>query len=537
MTLLVAFAFCGSMFAQVDPEEWHSFNYGPYDGSATVVAYVQINGEFVDVDYYENIEVVAYAGGEIRGWDVMYDYTEWGDHYPILDGIAVFYGDEESHINEPISFKLYDTSTGAFYENCNLFYYATPDEPVELVTGEYIYDGLYYGDEEAVVINFTGDEEPTTIDLQIIGYNEEGGGWNLISSPVGNVDINLVNNMTINTFDLYYFDQNGDDEGNEWINYKPMGANENPEYTPAFTTLECGKGYLYANSETVTLQFPDNAYIGEGEFDLDFNAELAENMRGMNLVGNPYNATATVNLPFYRMENDAFIALEGVEINPMEGIIVFAEAEDDKVNFAQSETNGKTSLLALNLSSNSKVIDRAIVSFNEGRTLPKVQFNRNSSKVYITMDNNDYALVRSEGMGEMPVNFKAESNGTYSLNFVAENVEFSYLHLIDNLTGIETDLLANPSYSFEARTTDYATRFRLVFATANDEDSFAFFSNGSLIINNEGNATLQVVDVTGRIVKCENINGSASVNIDAASGVYMVRLVNGDNVKVQKVVK
>ena len=46
-----------------------------------------------------------------------------------------------------------------------------------------------------------------------------------------------------------------------------------------------------------------------------------------------------------------------------------------------------------------------------------------------------------------------------------------------------------------------------------------------------------MVDVTGRIIKCETINGCANVNIDAASGVYMVRLINGDNVKVQKVVK
>ena len=46
-----------------------------------------------------------------------------------------------------------------------------------------------------------------------------------------------------------------------------------------------------------------------------------------------------------------------------------------------------------------------------------------------------------------------------------------------------------------------------------------------------------MVDVTGRIIKSESINGCANVNIDAAPGVYMVRLVNGDNIKVQKVVK
>ena len=76
-----------------------------------------------------------------------------------------------------------------------------------------------------------------------------------------------------------------------------------------------------------------------------------------------------------------------------------------------------------------------------------------------------------------------------------------------------------------------------MFATGNNEsDTFAFFSNGSFVINNDGAATLQVIDVTGRIVKSESINGCANVNVNAASGVYMLRLINGDNVKVQKVV-
>ena len=536
MTLLVAFAFCGSMFAQ---KPWTG-NYNPdvFTSSNFIVAYVQIDGEFVDSSNFGDVEVGAYvinnAGViEWRGSDIMYDYTDEGDLYPILNSMAVYYDSED----EEVLFQLYNTATSTLYENCSIFYYDDTDTPVEILTGpNYYYDGLYFGTEEALVINFTANETPSTIDLDIIGY-ENGGGWYFISSPIGNVNIDLVNNMTINTFDLYYFDQNGDDGGNEWINYKPVGANDNPEYTPTFTTLECGKGYLYANNADVTLQFPDNAYIGEGTFPLDYYTDnQMAGMHGWNLMGNPYNATVTVNRPFYKMVDDEYEEHnEGDEIGPMEGVLVKADHEDETVEF--SAPDRKASSLTLSLSSNSKVLDRAIVGFNEGKHLPKLQFNQNSSKVYFTMDNEDYAVVRSEGMGEMPVNFKAENNGTYSLTLSSENTEFAYLHLVDNLTGADQDMLANPSYSFEAKTTDYACRFKLVFATGNNDETFAFFSNGSLVINNEGNATLEVVDVTGRILKCENINGCANVNIDAASGVYMVRLVNGDNVKVQKVVK
>jgi hypothetical protein len=38
-----------------------------------------------------------------------------------------------------------------------------------------------------------------------------------------------------------------------------------------------------------------------------------------------------------------------------------------------------------------------------------------------------------------------------------------YLHLIDSLTGADVDLLTEPSYTFDAKTTDDASRFRLVF--------------------------------------------------------------------------
>ena len=111
-----------------------------------------------------------------------------------------------------------------------------------------------------------------------------------------------------------------------------------------------------------------------------------------------------------------------------------------------------------------------------------------------------------------------------------------YLHLIDNMTGNDVDLLATPSYSFEAKTTDYESRFKLVFATGNADDTFAFFCNGSFVINNDGKGTLQVIDINGRILKSESINGCTSIDMNAAQGIYMLRLVNGDNVKVQKVV-
>lgn len=182
--------------------------------------------------------------------------------------------------------------------------------------------------------------------------------------------------------------------------------------------------------------------------------------------------------------------------------------------------------------------DRAIVRFDGGHQLPKFQLNKHHTKVYIPQEDKDYAIVNAENQGELPLNFKTEKNGTYTLSVNAEEVSFAYLHLIDNMNGNDVDLLATPSYSFEAKSTDYENRFKLLFVCgdANGDNDFAFFSNGKLIINNEGNATLQIVDVMGRILKSESINGCANVNVNAAPGVYMIRLVNGENVMTQKIV-
>jgi hypothetical protein len=183
------------------------------------------------------------------------------------------------------------------------------------------------------------------------------------------------------------------------------------------------------------------------------------------------------------------------------------------------------------------MLDRARIRFGEGEGLQKFQFNPNHTKVYIPQDGSDYAVVYADGAGTIPVNFKAQDNGRYTLDFSTEDVGFNYLHLIDNMNGNDVDLLQTPYYAFDAKSTDFASRFTLVFATGNDnDDTFAFFNNGVWIINNDGVATLQVVDALGRMLSSENISGSTSKAINVAPGVYMLRLINGDKAKVQKIV-
>ena len=321
----------------------------------------------------------------------------------------------------------------------------------------------------------------------------------------------------------------------EWRNYKDAQFNLSYYNTPA---------YLYANMNTVELAF--NGTVRSSENNVSAPVYVSSNEFGAwNLIGNPFvcNAYLVNNtgaaLPYYKMNTtgDGYDAVTGEAIAPVTGIFYEAPANGSVYFTREAPANNGKGVLNMNLRSNNKQLDNAIVRFGEGQQMSKMSFRANSSKIYMPVEGKDYAIANAGNEGEMPVSFKAENNGTYTLSFNAEEVSFNYLHLIDNMTGADVDLLSTPSYSFEARTTDYASRFRLVFATGNNnEDSFAFFSNGSMVINNEGNATVQVIDVTGRIIKSESINGSANINVNAAPGVYMIRLVNGDNMKVQKVV-
>ena len=422
-----------------------------------------------------------------------------------------------------------------------------PSDPTVNVTGllfetEYVWQVTGEGCD-----NWSAPAYFTTLEgyiKHIIGYNStEGNGANfyLIASPIGEVEPAKVaimpdgaNNMVSGDYDLYYFDQARE---LEWITYKEGGEAFNPGFN-----LVRGKGYLYANSETVDLVFAGHAYTGSGDVTLTTTGEASGlDFPTWNLVGNPFAKTAYIDRDYYVMKSDGSEiitpddATQGIQA--MEGIFVVAETSGETLSFSTNARTEDGSKVVLNLSQGNNVIDRAIVRFGQGRKLPKLQLNPSHTKVYMTVDGNDYAVVSAEEQGEMPVRFKAEKDGRYTLDLNSENVSFAYLHLIDNLTGADVDLLETPSYSFEAKTTDYSNRFKLVFATGNTEsDTFAFFSNGSFVINNDGEAMLQVIDVTGRIVKSESINGCANVNVNAAPGVYMLRLINGDNVKIQKVV-
>ena len=123
--------------------------------------------------------------------------------------------------------------------------------------------------------------------------------------------------------------------------------------------------------------------------------------------------------------------------------------------------------------------------------------------------------------------------GKYTLSYKA-NGNFSYLHVIDRLTGDDVDMLLDGTYSFIASPSDNPDRFivKLSYNNGNniiESETFAYQNGNDIIIDGEGD--LQVFDVTGRVVKTQRMNGIQTINLNS-QGVYIFRL----NEKTQKIV-
>ena len=388
-----------------------------------------------------------------------------------------------------------------------------------------------------------------TMQKDVTGYGNTtvASNYYLITAPSTINPQNVEYMLNTNGYDLYYFDQSAEDDVDgenvllEWRNYKDVPFN-----------LEAGTGYLYANKENKTLNLAGTLAKNDNNETFAQNITYVEGFRfsGWNLVGNPFSSNASVNMPFYKMKSsrdgiNGTAVVSGSVIAPMEGVFVIAansNAQQQVTFTATTDPVGSPAKNNVNIDVNrdNEFLDRAIVNFN-GCTLSKLNLSENTTKVYFQQGQEEFAIVSVENEGELPVNFKASRNGRYTMSVDIEDLDMNYLHLIDNKTGMDIDLLQTPSYTFQASTGDNAYRFRLVFDANSVQENnttanFAYFNGSEWVINNNGNATLQVVDMMGRVLSSQTLSGNANVNINQPAGIYMLRLVNGENVMVQKVV-
>ena len=415
-----------------------------------------------------------------------------------------------------------------------------------------------------------------TFEKNVLTYSstEATDGWNLIASPFDG-DLSIADHTEFGeNHDLYLYNE----PTHYWYNSKATGEG-------SFNSLQNGKGYLYSQAETdghvIKMDGTLQPSTPDVSIELEYTPKLLDDvtpntLKGFNLIGNPYACDAYLSLyaryqeeeqsitqpTFLRLNEDGseFLSITGSCVTVKAGEGIFVSIPDDFeslgheydyfARFSKNQPQNAAPSQALNINVSraergASVINNAIVCFGEGFNTEKFVLNPENTKIFIPQNGKEYGAVFTQTEGELPVNFKAAKNGTYTISVNTENVGAEYLHLIDNMTGMDVDLLAtaasagSASYTFEAKTSDYASRFKLVFGvTGVDENAstssadFAYISNGEIIISNEGRATLQLIDVLGCIISSEEINGECRISTNGmTAGLYILSL-NGMTQKI-----
>ena len=396
-----------------------------------------------------------------------------------------------------------------------------------------------------------------------------------------------------------------EDSGHEHIDYQ---ATPSASLNLNETTLVPGKGYLVATAQPTLLEAKGT--LNQGLVTMPVT-KLAGWRTGYNLIGNPYqsyldfdafaayNSGGNDNRNLWsgnNVSNASYVILDkdgysthaynssansfGASryLHPHQGFMIVLEGNGSNAYFDNTmcTTTGTNAAFRdddehvdyplVNLIVTEDDGNRDITTIELGRpdrggALKQYDLRLGTGCLYTHYEDQDYAIAFTQpGIDHVGVRFETDEEATYTLTWDMENGEFSYLHLIDNITGSNIDCLQAREYRFTASPSDYKSRFKLVFEyTGIDEPegdgpstgsgTFAFVMGNELVVNvvnsgpstpstGSGTALLQMFDMTGRKVMEKTVCGTQTTVAlpDLTAGMYVLRLNERNGNKVQKII-
>ena len=372
-------------------------------------------------------------------------------------------------------------------------------------------------------------------------------GWQFISSPINNAPITqfIPANQAQGDYDLYRYD------GGMWYNHK---AEENNQFIDE--TFVYGRAYLasYEDAETATLSGKLNAEkTFARQYSYTEEVENEDKLKNFFLVGNPF--TFDMDLKYMTCNN----VVEGIAVVKPTGGYEYRTVSNNGIvpvgdgffikttgaypsisynETAAAKRSEKVESINIIASSNAGE-DNVIINFNGKKEgFNKLQnFNEGIANIFVAKENERYGIFNcNRDVNEVTLSFIPKQMGSYSISFDIDG-EFESVVLVDRLTGIETDMLAEKEYNFIATKDDRSDRFVLKLANGeepSENSQFVYQSGEELIINAEG--TIQIIDMMGRMVYSSNAENSR-INVSNLKGAtYIVRNITDNDVKVQKVV-
>ena len=354
--------------------------------------------------------------------------------------------------------------------------------------------------------------------------------WYAIASPTHNSGNDMtvagVANLTSDTYDLMRYNESS----GKWESQKA-----DPGLSQAgFTTLERGRGYIYRRSTNTTLTFVGQRNTGNISRSITHSCGDL-NIKGFNLVGNPYGVTyASTN--FYTLEPNGMWTVHTTgTVAAGEAFFVY-ETSNNYYNFTQpsgakSAPRSNAATIAF-MVSNDDYSDVAYARFADGEGMPKMaHLNSEAPALSIPQGDRRYAIANlDENTESFPLHFSGFGEYTFSLS--DNSLGLGYLHLVDRETGADVDMLRQSGYTFSANGNE-SERFVVLLRPTADANSFVRVSDSRLVVDGEGE--LQVFDVMGRQLGSAQVSGTTTLDRSSlgivSAGVYVMRL-DGNSQKI-----
>ncbi len=372
-------------------------------------------------------------------------------------------------------------------------------------------------------------------------------GWQFISSPLSNVS---VTNIAEGNYDLYKYD--GDAEL-EWLNHKDENF--------ADDTYQHHIGYLASHETKTTLEFKGtlNTKDAYGFYEyIDYYENEEELLKNFHLIGNPYpynitwadfkNSVGIYNGYAYVKSDGNYEYATSGTIAPGDGFFVKATGVGEYGTYyyylegSGNTRSTKESNNSLNITATGNAGEDNVIINLAGKSegFDKLQnFNDAIATVYVAEDGKNYGIYNCDAdVQEVELSFNANQMGNYTIS-IQPNGKFQTVTLVDRFTGVETNMLVE-DYNFTAMSNVNNNRFIVKLAVSDQQsavsDNFVYQSGEDLIIDAEG--TVQIIDVMGRVLLSDEVESTNNrINVSGfRNGTYMVRVINGSEVKVEKVV-
>ena len=381
-------------------------------------------------------------------------------------------------------------------------------------------------------------------------------GWQFISMPMTGVDYygfaSTWNSSTAQPtcdYDLYKYD--GSKE-KEWQNFRDGGFEED--------TFKSGTGYLASRKEVSTVSLSgtlnvETPFVFSGYDQIIYNEE--KDLANFRLFGNPFTYDiymSDFDLDLYNDGENDFVSGYAVvnnsgsydyrTIEPIkvgEGFFVKALTTTAIAYAPNSKRSEDKSFNSLNVIATSNAgKDNVVINLGgEKAGFNKLQnFNDAIATVYVQDNGANYGIYNCDAdVQEIELSFNANQMGNYTIS-IEPNGKFQTVTLVDRFTGVETNMLVE-DYHFTAMSNVNTNRFivRMVNGQESTDNShFVYQSGEDLIIDAEG--TVQIIDVMGRVLVSDEVESTNNrINVSGfQNGTYMVRVINGSEVKVEKVV-